>query len=291
MKMTPDAVKSLLVGRLTPRYGAAEAAAIARIVLEDVFRVHRRSVSDFEVQWTPSQSEQLQDIIHRLEAGEPVQYVVGTAAFFGLVFQVNPAVLIPRQETEELVAWVLEYLKATEAGESTRVLDIGLGSGCIGITLKKKRPAIQLFGMEKSAEALAVATGNAQEILGKTMDFQFLQGDITCQEDWALFSDMNVIVSNPPYIPESEKEIMPGHVLDHEPALALFVDNDDPLHFYRVIADFALEKLTPRGMLFFECNEFNARQVAALLTHKGFQLVMLRQDLSGADRMVCGMRM
>jgi len=288
--MTPDAVKSMLVGRLSERYGAAEASAIARIVLEDVFQAHRTPAADFGAKWSDSQTEHLQAIIQRLEAGEPVQYVVGSAAFYGLVFQVTPAVLIPRQETEELVAWVLEYLKATGGGEGVHLLDIGLGSGCIGITLKKKMPLIQLYGLEKSPEALAVATSNAQQILGENSTFQFRQGDITDPADWDLFPSINVIVSNPPYIPESEKDLMPGHVLDHEPALALFVENEDPLLFYRTIADFALQKLPVRGILFFECNEFNARQVAAMLTQKGFQMVMMRKDISGADRMVCGMR-
>ena len=289
--MTSDAVKSLLVEHLTDRYGASEAAAIARIVLEDVFQAHRTTAADFELKWSEAQSQHLQEIIQRLAAGEPVQYVVGSAAFFGLVFQVNPAVLIPRQETEELVAWVLEYLKATGGGEGVQLLDIGLGSGCIGITLKKKMPSIQLFGLEKSAGALAVATANALQILSESAAFQFFQGDITEPADWSRLPPLNVIVSNPPYIPESEKALMPAHVLEHEPALALFTGDEDPLVFYRVIADFALEKLLPRGILFCECNEFNARQVAAMLTHKGFQMVMLRKDLSGADRMVCGMRM
>lgn len=281
----------MLVERLLPRYGPAEAAGIARIVLEDVFQVHKLSPRTFEEQWSPAQTEHLQQIIQRLERGEPVQYVVGTAEFFGLTFQVNPAVLIPRQETEELVAWVLEYLKAAARNGELNLLDIGLGSGCIGITLKKKMPQIRLFGLEKSVEALHVATENAWQILGKHAQFEFTQGDITHPPDWEQFPGLDVIVSNPPYIPETEKSLMPEHVLAHEPALALFVENDDPLLFYHTIADFALEKLRPRGILFFECNEFNAPRVAALLTLRNFQMVMLRKDLSGADRMVCGIRM
>lgn len=274
----------MLIERLVPRYGTAEAAAIARIVLEDVFQVHRLSAKVFAEKWTAAQTEHLQQVIQRLVSGEPVQYVTGTADFFGLVFQVNPAVLIPRQETEELVAWVLEYGKQSAGNGDLRVLDIGLGSGCIGITLKKKMPKIWLFGLEKSAEALQVATTNALRLLGT--GFEFFQGDITNPVDWNQFPDLDVIVSNPPYIPESEKNLVPEHVLAHEPALALFVENNDSLLFYRMIADFAQEKLKPGGALFFECNEFNATQVAEMLTKKGFQMVALRKDLSGADRMV-----
>lgn len=284
--MTPATVKSVLIQGISSRYSLAEAASIARIVLEDVFQVHRKPESVFVSEWTSVQTDDLQQIIRRLEAGEPVQYVVGTADFFGLVFQVNPAVLIPRQETEELVAWVLEHLRNLNTDNHISLLDIGLGSGCIGITLKKKFPRLQLLGLEKSADALSVATRNAQQILGASADFRFLQGDILETSDWQAFSALDVIVSNPPYIPLSEKELMPEHVLAHEPALALFVSNEDPLVFYRTIANFALEKLRPGGVLFFECNEFNAARVAALLSEKGFQDVVLKKDISGSDRMV-----
>ncbi len=275
-----------MIQGISSRYSLAEAASIARIVLEDVFQVHRKPESVFVSEWTTAQTDDLQQIIRRLEAGEPVQYVVGTADFFGLVFQVNPAVLIPRQETEELVAWVLEHLRNLDTDNHVSLLDIGLGSGCIGITLKKKFPALQLFGLEKGADALSVATRNAQQILGASADFRFLQGDILETSGWQAFSALDVIVSNPPYIPLAEKELMPEHVLAHEPALALFVSNEDPLVFYRTIADFALEKLRPGGVLFFECNEFNAVKVAALLSEKGFQDIVLKKDISGSDRMV-----
>ncbi|MCC6279978.1 MAG: peptide chain release factor N(5)-glutamine methyltransferase [Saprospiraceae bacterium] len=288
--MTPSLVRSLLIQELAPRYGLSEAAGIARIVLEDVFQVHRKPESVFAAEWSAAQSDDLQQIIRRLVAGEPVQYFVGSADFFGLVFQVSPAVLIPRQETEELVAWMLEYLRSIDKESPVSLLDIGLGSGCIGITLKKKIPGIELYGLEKSAEALAVATTNAQRILGDNRPFQFFHGDILEPSDWQAFPLLDIIVSNPPYIPTAEKELMPEHVLSHEPELALFVSNEDPLVFYRTIADFALKKLRPGGVLFFECNEFNAKEVARLLSEKGFQDVALKKDLSGADRMVRGRR-
>ncbi len=291
--MNAELARSFLVEQLTPRYGEGEARAITRIVFEDVFDRGR----SFELL-------KLQEILVRLVAGEPLQYVLGEADFFGLKFKVDPSVLIPRQETEELVAWVLEDLKSFTFGQATNLttfknlsnfqtnpilLDIGLGSGCIGIALKKKRPGLQLFGLEKSPEALAIATENARRILGPdSPGLQFHLGDVLLRSDWAKFPALDVVVSNPPYIPHSEKNLVPDHVLAHEPILALFVDDPDPLLFYRVIADFSLEKLSPVGMLFLECNEFNAQEVVALLREKGFSKVELRKDLAGAERMVKG---
>jgi len=274
--MSAEIARELLCQQLTPRYGFGEARAIARIVFEDAFDRGRA--------FDPLKFE---TILLRLTAGEPVQYVLGAADFFGLKFKVDPSVLIPRQETEALVAWVLEALKTYSPISAPTLLDIGLGSGCIGITLKKKRPAIQLFGLEKSPEALAVATENANTILGSgNSNAQFIQGDILNPGDWTKFPNLDLVVSNPPYIPHSEKALVPDHVLAHEPALALFVEDPDPLLFYRTIADFSLEKLNAEGMLFFECNEFNAPEVTRILQEKGFSAVELRKDLAGADRMV-----
>lgn len=216
--------------------------------------------------------------------------MLGVADFFGLKFKVNPAVLIPRQETEELVAWILTELKTPPRFSTTQqplLLDIGLGSGCIGITLKKKFPVLQLIGLEKSPEALAVALENAEHILGECSPApQLYPGDVLDRSVWAKLPMLDVVVSNPPYIPYQEIDLVPEHVAAHEPALALFVEGPDPLLFYRTIADLSLEKLAPGGMLFFECNEFNARQVEALLQEKGFASVELRKDLAGVERMV-----
>ncbi len=292
--MTSESARTFLAEQLTPRYGEGEAKAIARIVFEDAFD-HGRAFGELR----------FEEILTRLVAGEPVQYVLGEADFFGLKFKVNPAVLIPRQETEELVAWVLEHLQGLgkavlpmEDQPEPALLDIGLGSGCIGIALKKKYPALHLFGLEKSPSALAIATLNAARNIpspslglwrvkiSEYPNIQFHLGDILDHSDWAKFPPLDVVVSNPPYIPRSEKGLVPEHVSAHEPALALFVDDPDPLLFYRAIADFSLEKLRPGGALFFECNEFNATEVASLLREKGFEKVELRKDLVGADRML-----
>lgn len=290
--MTTADARLLLIQQLTPRYGESEAKAIARIVVEDAFEkrwMEGGQPAPNPLEWAREDEEQLAAISARLLRGEPVQYVLGNADFFGLQFKVTPAVLIPRQETEELVAWVREYLK-NSALENPAVLDIGLGSGCIGVTLKKKFPRLQLYGLEKSPAALEVAVENARRILGEQAVFEFTRGDVLNYPDWVNFPLLDVVVSNPPYIPLVEQSIMPEHVLAHEPALALFVDDDDPLLFYRAIAGFSLQKLKPGGALFFECNEFNAARVADLLREKDFIHVELRKDIAGAERMVRGTR-
>ncbi|MEQ1744309.1 MAG: peptide chain release factor N(5)-glutamine methyltransferase [Saprospiraceae bacterium] len=269
-----------LAQSLTPRYGLGEALSIARIVLEDAFGEKKPSGRLL----SSEENDRFGQIKQRLISGEPVQYVLGEADFFGLKFCVNPAVLIPRQETEELVAWVLEYLRACGIA-SPVVLDIGLGSGCIALALKRKRKEIQLFGLEKSAAALAVAEENARRLVGETST-QFFLADIFDPVTATFFPPLDVIVSNPPYIPAHERSRVPEHVQAHEPEEALFVEGDDPLLFYRAIARFAQQKLQPGGRLFFECNEFNAAAVAPLLQEMGFTQIELRKDLSGADRMV-----
>lgn len=280
--MNAESVRSDLTEILAPLYGPGEAASIVRIVLEDGFGIRPGANRVF----SEEEDDRYDRIGKRLLAGEPVQYVLGRAHFFGYSFIVDPAVLIPRQETEELVDWVLKYLKK-EGKASPALLDIGIGSGCIGIALKARFPALELYGLEKSGAALSVALENARRILqGKPV--HFFEGDILHGRAADLFPTLDLIVSNPPYIPRREEHLMPGHVLRHEPALALFVEHEDSLLFYRAIAAFALKKLRPDGALFFECNEFNAGKVADLLQTEGFLSVELRKDISGADRMVTG---
>lgn len=279
--MKPNPFEQLILD-LTPRYGPGEARSIARIVFEDAFGARRPAEKVF----SETEERQFLDIRRRLLLGEPVQYVLGQADFFGLKFMVNPAVLIPRQETEELVAWALEWLKE-QALPHPAVLDVGLGSGCIGITLKAKRPEIRLYGLEKSPAALEVASENARRILGD-QTFSFVSGDILASSAEQLFPGLDLIVSNPPYIPLREQTLMPEHVRKYEPGLALFVENDDPLLFFRAIAGFARRKLRPGGALLFECNEFHAGEVAELLRAEGFANVGLRRDLAGAERMARG---
>jgi release factor glutamine methyltransferase len=256
-----------LIATLTPLYGVSEARSITRILFEDYFNWNLHSEADNMVFENLLQTD-FQKIKQRLLDFEPIQYIVGFAWFYGQKFKVNPTVLIPRPETEELVHWVLE---SCPQKTPLNVLDIGTGSGCIPIILKQKK------------SALITASRNAYR-LNINIDFQRV--NILNPTDWNIFPKLDVIVSNPPYIPLQEKTLMHDNVLKYEPHLALFVSDENPLLFYEVIANFALQHLNPNGYLFFECNEHNAIAVAALLSHKKFKNIELRQDMSGKNRMI-----
>ena len=255
--------------------GLGEAKSIARIVFEDAFQLF-----DFQSNHPFIHQNKLDEIQTRLLANEPVQYILGQADFYGLKFEVNPAVLIPRPETEELVYWILETISIS----NVPILDIRTGSGCIPITLKKKLPNAAISGVDISEKALAVAKTNA---LKNQVAVNFAKIDILNKKDWAKLPKFDIIVSNPPYIPFEEIKLMPPQVTDFEPNLALFVSNADPLIFYQTIAEFALEKLNQNGQLFFECNEFNAQKVVDLLRDLNFQKVDLQKDMEGKERMIC----
>jgi release factor glutamine methyltransferase len=263
-----------LIDELSPLQGPGEAASVARLVLEDVFGYRRGSY--------PRQLSQEEQIlawttINRLKAGEPVQYVTGIADFYGLQLRVTPDVLIPRPETEELVEWILEE---TAPGQELRVTDIGTGSGCIALALKHKRPEWTVSGYDVSDDALAIARENAGKL---ELELAFQQGDALTPETFK--GTYDIIVSNPPYIPPSEKDRMGASTLAHEPDMALFVPEEDPLLFYREIAKIATGNLVPGGHLFFETNEFNNDQVVELLKAVGFASVEARQDIHGKWRM------
>jgi release factor glutamine methyltransferase len=264
---------------LVPLYGKRESNAITRIVFEDAFnwpQYPKDKLLDI------AQLEQYRFITDQLLQGTPLQYVLGQAHFYGLKFMVSSAVLIPRPETEELVDWVLDTFRGLPQGEFT-FLDIGTGSGCIPVTIKRKRPADEVWGIDVSPDALEMAAANAR-LNQAELKFKLL--DVLNEQNWSTLPAFDAIISNPPYIPYREKSLMPASVLDHEPALALFVSDEDPLIFYRKIARLAMQKLKTRGQLFFECNEFNAKQVMVLLGELGYRKLELRQDLSGKDRMI-----
>ena len=268
---------------LDPLYGTSEATSMSRIIFEDSFKIYDFSSTQL---LDSSQQETLKTIEERLLKNEPLQYVLGEADFYGLRFKVDPRVLIPRPETEELVYWILEDVKSSGKNEQS-ILDIGTGSGCIPITLKKENPQLSLHAVDISDGALELALENA---LKNEVLVDFLQVDILKESNWGEIPLMDIIVSNSPYIPLSEIKLMPKHVIAYEPELALFVENEDPLIFYYQIAKFALEKLQIGGTLYFELNEYNANEVAAMLKQKGFESIIIRKDLSGKDRMIKAMR-
>ncbi len=228
--------------------------------------------------FTREQSEKVRSIVQRLLKHEPLQYILGETFFSGLKIRVTPAVLIPRPETEELVGLISDH----NLPDGSRLLDIGTGSGCIALALKKRFPETTVSACDISPDALAIARENS---LINQLDVDFFQADILSwnSRKWPLF---DVIVSNPPYVTVSEKKQMQRNVLDFEPPTALFVADNNPLLYYRAIAAFASEYLKKGGFLFFEINEKFGPETANLLRVQGFAEVHLKTDLQGKNRMV-----
>lgn len=260
--------------QLTKIYDEREAQSIARIVFEDVFGI--RNVNRREL----FPADLLGPLAERLLAGEPVQYVLGKADFYGLKIAVTSDTLIPRAETEELV---FEILGSHDLHLSCSVLDIGTGTGCIPLVLKHHRPAWQVTGADVSPGALTVAQDNAQQL---NLDVMFRLANILDAKDQASFPYYDIIISNPPYIPPSESRLLPPNVLQHEPHLALFTETEDALVFYRTIAQFATQHLNPLGMLYFELNEFNGYEVLHCVESQGFKCVEIKKDMQGKIRML-----
>ena len=281
--------------QLAQTYGEGEAKAIARLVFEVRYGL---TLSDIllgkDTQLSADDQEELQEIACRLQNNEPVQYVLGETVFCGRTFQVAPGVLIPRPETEELCRWIVTEARKdgiTESGKQgnteLRILDIGTGSGCIAITLAAELPKAQVTAWDISEEALAIAQVNARRV-GVSVTFE--QVDVLSSNLAALTSKYSVIVSNPPYICNKERAAMEANVLEHEPAIALFVPDDDPLLFYRAIAKYALQALRERGRLFFEINPLYADPLCEMLRAMRFSRVVLRNDQYGKPRMIQAIR-
>lgn len=225
------------------------------------------------------QRDRIFGAISELLSSKPIQYITGKADFFGLQFHVNEDTLIPRSETEELVDWILaSHSDAT----SIKVLDIGTGSGCIPITLKKKRPSFSVSALDISKGALEIAKKNADFNIVEVI---FSEKDILNSE---LEEDFDIIISNPPYIKEEEKQQMEVNVLNFEPHTALFVPNADPLLFYKRIANLATRHLNTHGFLYFEINAQYGAETAKLLKDLGFSEVEIKKDMQGKDRFVKG---
>ena len=218
-------------------------------------------------------------VLLRLKAQEPIQYILGTTEFYGLTFKVNEHTLIPRPETEELVDWVLSNLHDQDS--VLDILDIGTGSGCIAISLAKNIPTARVSGLDISEKALEVAQENAVK---NQVLVSFCKKDIL--ETTALKNKYDVMVSNPPYVRQLEKKAMNANVLDYEPGLALFVPNEDPLLFYRKIAQLAMVSLQTRGWLYFEINEYLSKEMDVLLKDIGFANIEIKKDFREVPRMI-----
>ncbi|MFB0942666.1 MAG: peptide chain release factor N(5)-glutamine methyltransferase [Patiriisocius sp.] len=215
----------------------------------------------------------------RLKKQEPIQYILGCTAFYGLTFKVNEHTLIPRPETEELVDWVLSNLHDQDS--VLDILDIGTGSGCIAISLAKNIPTAKVSGLDISEKTLEVAQENAVK---NQVLVSFCKKDIL--ETTALKNKYNVMVSNPPYVRQLEKKAMNANVLDYEPGVALFVPNEDPLLFYRKIAQLAMVSLQTKGWLYFEINEYLSKEMDVLLKEIGFANIEIKKDFREVPRMI-----
>ena len=276
---------------LTKLYDANEVEALILMVINEINNLTKAQIKAFpEKEITAGQSEKLNDILTKLQTGEPIQYILGHTEFYGLPFKVNPSVLIPRPETEELVEWAISSVCSSELAVrgSLKIMDIGTGSGCIAISLKKNLPDAEVSAIDISPTALQTAQQNADL---NEVNINFIEADIlNINKSEIEIPKSEIIISNPPYVTLHDKTQMHTNVTDFEPHTALFVPEDDPLIFYKAIADFAKENLTPGGLLFFEINENYGEQTIELLNHNNFIDIVLRKDMSGKDRIIKGTR-
>ena len=269
---------------LSAIYPKTEIDSFFFILIEEKLKLQRIDTvlkPDFLI--TNKNLTDLKNIVKRLQKEEPVQYILGNTEFYGLPFLVNKNTLIPRTETEELVAWVLDEIKVLANNKITEpsILDIGTGTGCIPISLAKNLTSLNISAIDISPEALLIAKQNA--ILNK-VTIEFIELDILNTE--SLPQEYDVIISNPPYVRELEKEEIKNNVLENEPHLALFVEDENPLIFYNKIADLAKQQLSKNGMLFFEINQYLGKETLNMLVKKGFKNIQLKKDLFGNDRMI-----
>jgi len=276
--------KQFFINELKENYSVNEILVLVEMVLEKILSLSRTQIlihQNLVIENTDLNS--IKTILKRLKNNEPIQYILGEADFYGLKFGVNPSTLIPRQETEELVDLIVKKHQTVDA----KILDIGTGSGCIAISIAKNCVSAQISAIDISAKALETAKLNAKNNDCK-VDFQPF--DILNWEtnDFFFGKKFDVIVSNPPYIRKSEKELMKKNVLDFEPSSALFVENDDALIFYRKITKFAKLHLEPNGFLYFEINEAFGSETAQLLMNESFTNVKIMNDLNEKNRIVYG---
>ena len=274
---------------LSAIYPKTEIESFFFILMEEILELQRiDTVLKPHFLITEEKIIDLKNILKRLLKEEPIQYILGNTEFYGLPFLVNKNTLIPRSETEELVAWVLAEtnLLVTNKQKEISILDIGTGTGCIPISLAKNLSAVHISAIDISLEALTIAKQNA---LLNNVTINFIAADILKTK--VLTQQYDIIVSNPPYVRELEKVEIKNNVLENEPHLALFVANDNPLIFYSKIADLAKQHLSKTGILFFEINQYLGKETLIMLQEKGFKNIQLKKDFLGNDRMIkCDLR-
>ena len=261
-------------------YGVEEARQIAEMIV-----LAKGNISRNNLIIEPNKEliiDELENIIVELKSWRPVQYIIGHANFYDMELRVREGVLIPRPETEELVEWI-----ASESKPEATVLDIGTGSGCIAIALKRAIKDSSVWAMDISTKALEIATTNGALY---APEVQFIEGDALDEFDRLFDTKFDVVVSNPPYIPQSDISLMRANVTEHEPETALFVPDNDPLLFYRAIAQTSKRLLNDEGKLYFEIYEALATEMITMLKSEGYDNVILREDFRGKPRMICATR-
>ena len=272
-------LKNNFKSRLSSTYPIEEIDSFFYISLEYKLNIKRVEYALNPSHTIPKESQSyFKEVIEKLNKEIPIQYIIGETDFYGLKFKVNEHVLIPRPETEELVDWVLNDVKAND---TVKILDIGTGSGCIAISLAKNLPKCKVFGLDISKEALKVANKNAEL---NNVNVEFINEDILKLNNF--LEQFDIIVSNPPYVRELEKHEIQKNVLNNEPHLALFVKDQAPLLFYERIAIFANTNLKKNGFLYFEINQYLATETKILLNDKNFKNIELKKDLNNNNRMI-----
>lgn len=280
LMMLKELYRNFLV-QLQKIYSLSEATIITDWVFEKMASLKRTDIlKNPEKVISPAANALIQNTMQQLLLHKPVQYVLGEAWFYGMKLKVNKHVLIPRPETEELVEQLIKDRKSKLTDPA--ILDIGTGSGCIPIAIKKNLPAAKVTGIDVSKDALALAKENA--VLHNT-NIGFTELDFLNESIWTALGMFDIIISNPPYIPVNEKEKLEKHVTDFEPHLALFVPENSPLIFYEKIAAFGSEHLLPNGKIYLETHEDYAKETAALF-HKNYQTVVIKRDMYGKERMI-----
>ena len=274
--------RTQFIQELTPIYDAGEAESFFYLILEEKNQLKRIDLAlRPELDFSEEEMVVWNSILEQLKKEIPIQYLLGKTSFYGLDFEVNESVLIPRPETEELVDWIIESQKSKVKSQKIHILDIGTGSGCIAISLAKNITNSQVYAIDVSEKALATANKNAEL---NNVKVKFINQNILETED--LRQQFDIIVSNPPYVRNLEKEEIKKNVLDNEPHLALFVEDNDALIFYRKIAELAQKNLSEQGQLFFEINQYLGKEMIDLLEKMNFKNIELRKDIYGNDRMI-----
>lgn len=260
-----------------PLYGDAEARQIAEMLI-----IAKGKISRNDLIIDPHKEliiEELDNIIEELRSWRPVQYIIGFADFYDMELEVGEGVLIPRPETEELVEWI-----ASESRPEATILDVGTGSGCIAIALHRAIKESRVCAIDISSKALDIARRNGNKY---APEVQFIEGDALGEFDKLFDTKFDVVVSNPPYIPQSDISLMRANVTKYEPETALFVPDSDPLLFYRAIAQTSKRLLKKEGKLYFEIYESLAKEMIAMLEIEGYSDIILREDFRGKPRMIC----